>query len=66
MQFDALEKSVMGLQVREHLKIVTNGYQHTKTSENDNIYISNNVYMLIIQLKNNLTKTKIFPSIKKK
>ena len=63
MQFDALEKSVMGLQVSEHLKIVTNGYQHIKTSENDKIYISNNVYMLILQLKKNLTKTKIFSSI---
>ena len=45
MQFDAVDKSVMGMQVRA-FKIVTNGLQHTKTSEDENVYILNNEEML--------------------
>ena len=49
MRFDAHEKSVIGLQVRD-LKISTNGPQHTKITEDQ---------ILILQLKKNLTKTKV-------
>ena len=51
----------MGLQVRA-FKIVTNEHQHTKTTEDEKVYILNNEQMLIIQLKNNLTTTEIHPS----
>ena len=42
MQFDALEKKCNGTCKLEHLKTVTNGHQHTKTSEDEKGYILNN------------------------
>ena len=38
MQSDALEKRCY---VTEHLKIVKNGHQHTKTTEDEKVYMLN-------------------------
>ena len=52
MQFDPLEKVQWGCKL-EHLKIVTNRHQHTKTSEDEKVYILNNEKMLILRLEKN-------------
>ena len=63
MQFDALEKVQWDCNLK-HLKVVTNGHQHTKTTEDEKLYILNNCSYPNWKT-NNLTKTEIPPSIQK-
>ena len=48
----------------KHLKVVTNGHQHTKTTEDEKLYILNKCSYPNWKT-NNLTKTEIPPSIQK-